>query len=453
MIHESLNDLAKVRLLSYATLTEVWPDQYPPDRAPFQVGATSAHQPLLSPRNATLPSLVDLSLMKIIEQCIASGDASALDNLVCLPGKLHILEQTLRASAPLSDNALSLLTKFICETKAQASSLDLSPFSLSEAQLGSIAPQIDGFHSLNLSGNSNITVDAVRILREKVPSLRRLVVMNCVSIDGDKLLELLRTEPLLFRNMDAVYHPRLIHYQPSKDGHPFIHGSARPVGMSVMLLDANPQNPPAHGFTLPICNPALVVQGLTDLVTAAVVQRLAFNMSSGRVCEVAFTGLLRESSRCWSKRIVVPTLPLDIKFRHGYGTGWLLIISLLPSDSGKMIFLRFHKPNAATSTIDDASQGSAVRKDSVETSTSAIVTSDSIKQEATPTQQERRVKIPDVQYEVHDLRSFLDTTTGDGYTAVAPNTVKALEAVIGRSEWKFMSKEDLTTVIPPTQWS
>jgi hypothetical protein len=459
LILDSIDDLQRVRLLPAAALVEAWPSEYKYLKAVAD-GTTTGKRPLVS-IDAGVSSLVDISLRKTLEQCLESGDASALDGLIWLPDKLHIIEETLLGISPLPDSALPILSRLIQEKKT-GSSLDLSGYPLTDAQISSIVADLDGFRSLNFSRNPNITVEGVRQVLQKTTSLRRLVLMNCPSITDNELGDLLFDERDLFRHMEVIMHPASLLAPRTQQGEDV--KSTIPAGMAVMLLKSRATYPQIQGGSLPFVNPPRVVQGLTDLLVAARADEMMFGTWYGRVCEVAFSALAREPGKPWSERTVAPLLPMSLDIFMGETEGWVLLMWLeRMCNINQWAFVRFREPEvvdvpaAEAEDPKEASAGEAassggsntqVNTEGPDTAETALgeapdAASANETDRGETAKKEKDTKKPSVRltYEVHDLRSFLRTTEQEGYPTVSPEASGRLEELLTESGWELMTKE------------
>ena len=471
-ILSSVSDMEGEHLLSRSALSEAWPDEYPePPLRESTVSSLKVESTVES--GPGVSSLVEASLRKNIEQCIESGDASALDGLVWLSEKMHIVEDCLLRLDPLPDTALPVLSMLLKDGLTHTASLDLTRYALTPDQVVNLTPDIVGVRSLNLSGyaitdgrlftiatnltglrilnlsrNDTVTVQGVQQLLLQLPSLRRLVLMNCSSVPDPDLAALARNEPHLFRNLDAIIHPVFLQLTVagmdpytgivarSLDNPPFL-----PLGMSVICMKSDTSfHPRIQGVSLPFVHPPLVVQGFTDFLTAAVsTDTMSLSMNVGRACEVAFAGLPREPGRSWAERSLIVPKPLDFGLIEGGATGWVLFIKLPPGwgqGSYGWAFLRC--------LGRDAPPMSEVEETAEEDGEDEENESD----KPTPTEVKKApAPRPKLNYELHDLRSFVKVTEQEGFRAVSEEALVALETLVGKVEWPVLPREEVDKIV------
>lgn len=92
------------------------------------------------------------------------------------------------------------------------------------------------------------------------PHLRRLNVYGCSGIDGDALLDLVRTQPSLFRTVEAIVHPAFLTLDKPPN---------YPVAITFMCACALQNTRCGVGFSFPLFTPTQVVQALCHLLPFA----------------------------------------------------------------------------------------------------------------------------------------------------------------------------------------
>ncbi|EKM59017.1 uncharacterized protein PHACADRAFT_169481 [Phanerochaete carnosa HHB-10118-sp] len=486
-------DMKGEQLMPQSALAEAWPDEYTVfQRSPPTASKPPKIKPLAETRTE-VASLVDMSLRKTIQQCIELVDASALDGLVWLSEKMHIVEECVLEHNPMQDTALPVLSMLLRDITARTHaldfsqyplipdqvvslasdltsvrSLDLSGYAISDGQLHTIASNTTNIRSLNLSRNDSVTTQGIRQLLVQLPSLQRLILMNCPSVSDADLAGLARKEPHLFRNLDAIMHPLFLQVTfADLDTHVGVvtrrldNPSHPPVAMSVGIVNSSDFDPYMQGVSLPFVHPPLIVQGFTDLASAAAsMEPRGLPMSAGRACEVAFAALPRESGKPWAERTIVVPQPLDLSMLCGTASGWMLFIKL-PGWLFRVIsgwaFLRCLGPDthsAAEAEVEDGTTEATIGAVGSEPDTSQPSTFPAGDMEDNDEESEfaehsapAPTSQPKLNYELHDLRSFLRVTEEEGYRPVSEEAVVALEAALEKVNWPVLTREDMDKIL------
>ncbi|GJE83972.1 hypothetical protein PsYK624_000450 [Phanerochaete sordida] len=403
------------------------------------------------------PSLVDITLRKSIEQAIATEDASGLEDLPFLQDRMHIVDDMLRTLSPFPDFFLPLLSRLVKAEKYRGTSLDLAGYSLSVHQILSITAALPEILSLNLSRNSTLTVADVRELLRALPSLNRLVIINCAAVHDAELVALMHDDAETLRNIHSLLHPALmracVQSPPSTGGHPWfprkaaVH-SGLPIRMTVVTFEHS--HPSTPGVSFPFVAPGVIVQGLTDLYTACLHHTTAMDdMSGGRVLEVAFAGVARAPDVPWHARTAVMPLPLELKTAIMGADSWLLLLGPLPDVRSTRgvgyAFLRLRpEPEEPAECREPAADTEAPSTASAASTTEDGAAPASVAESAeASTAEDKDGTDAGVNYELHDLRSFLRTTEQDGCSAVCEEAVTVLEQVLQQVHCPVFSRQEV----------
>ncbi|EMD41065.1 hypothetical protein CERSUDRAFT_91822 [Gelatoporia subvermispora B] len=250
------------KMITSESLIEAWPYEYAGFlRSANEGDVTSSQEPEETPHKVA--PLVHIALEPALAYAIQCNDVSALEESIWLPGRAGSVLELLRQQSPFPDAAMSLLMQILHETKTPTS-LDLSDFSLSTAQVRQLLPALHGLRSLNLSFNPCLTIDGVRDLLAEVASLRRLLILECPHISSETLGALMHSQPSLFRRLKTVIHPLFMELSESRQ-YPATFTFAVSVAEECYGWSSNdPVNKAI--ITLPFCTPVGIADGLTRIV-------------------------------------------------------------------------------------------------------------------------------------------------------------------------------------------
>lgn len=184
-----------------------------------------------------------------------SGASSANDQeKAAIATVIEHVKTTLGRLSPFPDERLSTLVKII--TLSGDRLADLSGFDLSAAQITSFISQCPKIDALDISQNAQVVLHDIPAILATAPHLLRLNVSGCSAIDGRALLELVRTQPSLFRTVEAIIHPAFLTIAKPPDF---------PVSFTFMFADRQDMN----GVALPLYTPTQVLQALCLLLPLA----------------------------------------------------------------------------------------------------------------------------------------------------------------------------------------
>ena len=278
----AVDALAGVDLLTEHMLNEVWAGMFDGRR----LGCVRTES---TPSSAvqTIPTLVDLTLDSAFDQAIASNSTRLIEILLPDPMRARRFRARLRRHKPFPSNAVGLLIACTREdpdgTKA---SMDLSGYDLSTEQVLQLLASHPRVEALNLCFNECITACSIPKLLEAFPSIRRLVLIGCNSIQDTKLFDMLQTKPESFYNLDTLLHPSLMRMRE-----PLVHPVAFTIACSSDYAIAIPE---VFGCCLPVFTPTSVVQSLIDFTDFCMKPAIRFSKSFGvSAAEASFTATRR----------------------------------------------------------------------------------------------------------------------------------------------------------------
>lgn len=232
-----------------------------------------------------IPSLVDLTLRDALKQGIDSDNLDQLETLPWLAERVDVLAEVLHEYSPFPDAAVPLLAKLIQGWKRNnAVSIDLSGFNITDSQLQTILPEIDGVRTLNLSRNPSLTTIGLELVLERLSHLRRLLILSCPGIDDFQCFLLWMDKRKLFGRLDALYWEL---FQGSLQFPP-----------ELSLVSTAPFDGRMPITNVMIASPAVVVQTLT---TFWKMFEDNYMMPRGRVYEVAWS-LPMTPDQTWDER-------------------------------------------------------------------------------------------------------------------------------------------------------
>lgn len=119
-----------------------------------------------------------------------------------LTGLVHArddIRNTWRKLSPFPDDRLDSLVKLMILGGERFA--DLSGYDLPVAQITRFVTQCPELDSLDISQNPHIVLSDIPTLLAAAPPPRQLNVYSCSGIDGKALLDLVRTQPSLFRTV------------------------------------------------------------------------------------------------------------------------------------------------------------------------------------------------------------------------------------------------------------
>ncbi|KAL1938548.1 hypothetical protein VTO73DRAFT_11571 [Trametes versicolor] len=170
---------------------------------------------------------------------------------VALISATEDIRANLRQLSPFPEDYLDSLLKLMAITGDHFA--DLSGYDLSAAQIIRFASRCLGMDSLDISQNPHIVLSDIPAIVIAAPHLRRLNVCGCDAIDGQALLDLVRTQPSLFLTVEAIIHPAFLTIVKPPDF---------PIAFTFMC--ACEQD--ISGVALPLFTPTQVLQALCHIL-------------------------------------------------------------------------------------------------------------------------------------------------------------------------------------------
>ena len=199
-----------VSLLTLQQLAEAWPEEYRAKTPASEDGEDAGDDD----QSQEPPTLFELAFAPALEQLLLNGDVDTriLGVIMATPKKTSKIKEVLRSrQSPIPDSGLPLLSRLLeCELHGQhQKSADISGLSLSCRQILDIVTQHPDLDTLNISSNSQVTIDVVEKLLVTLPKLRRLKALYTGITDEDAI-RFLERRPDLFRNLEAFIHPAFL---------------------------------------------------------------------------------------------------------------------------------------------------------------------------------------------------------------------------------------------------
>ena len=381
-VQATIELLKDVKLVELAMLAEAWPAEYNLDGKMQNPADTPA-----KPVSADLPSLVELTMPLAVEQAIQTGEVKDIEAMIWIPEKASMIKAFLRQMSPFPDGGIELLkTLAEAEISTPNAELDLTGFTLSTSQLGNLLSSMKKtVDVVNLSQMSTLTIDDVRMVL-RVPQLKRLILLDCPLVSSDDIHSLLRTEPSLFNQLEALIHPSLLSGLNDMDDSRPYHSAFSCIGMGFGTVEA---------CSLPFFNLPHIIQALHD-----VLQPLRVNLSaqwSSLLMQAAFSSV-RRPGQAWSERntVIIPQFSLA----GLRGEGWTFAFTV-DFKGGSFAFLRLNSRRFITSDNEQAEAESDTASGSDETK--------------------------ELGWEIHDLASFIDQAVLDGKARPTDEAVNMLQ--------------------------
>ncbi|TFK83185.1 hypothetical protein K466DRAFT_458492, partial [Polyporus arcularius HHB13444] len=206
--------LTDVPLLPITSLREAWPNETfrdpPRSNAVSQVAPESRQATPGDVSAGAMPTLVEISFEIVVKQSVDDGDTAEVEKLLWLPGRAAQAKTILRGLGTFTDSAAHLLGVALEELREETYRVDLTGFQMSGAHVATVLCALGDIHSVDLSGNAVIVADEVPDILAATPTLRRIVLMGCPSVDGPRLLELVQTQPSRFKTVEGILHPAFL---------------------------------------------------------------------------------------------------------------------------------------------------------------------------------------------------------------------------------------------------
>ena len=246
--------------------------------------------------------------------------------------------ESLRGMTSFPDDGLPFLIDQLHATADEF--IDLSGFALSQDQVIQIISSFPNAASLDLSSNPRLLADDVPVILEMAPTVSSLIVMNCVSVDGRRLVELIRQQPYSFRRVEGIMHPTLLSITKTEDF---------PISFTFIYADHSY----VSGVSMPFFTPNLVLQALADILPIAWREQswssrpniagdrgstvlFAATMSAAMIAHTVFTTGSMSRHGQWGKRPVVsvPLQPHAVVSNDPRGS-WAFFLDWEPNTSRK----------------------------------------------------------------------------------------------------------------------
>lgn len=431
----AVSKLQGERRVGLDILREAWPEDYSGkvtvvDEEEFNEPADT---PLKEPENS-VPTLVDITFQSALHQALEEGSVMKLEHFVENPSTAKIMKECLR-KVPFTFGAAHLMSLLVeREAHSPESIVDLSGFPIctTENFLAMLPPSVLRVDTLILSHNPQLVIDTIQSILEKLPKIRRLVILH-TGITNKDLRSLLRSQPQLFYHIESLVHPLCLTDEmgPNTDDTSSVPAPRYPYQFTCLVAGESPYSPrdgPVAAslatFTLP-----KIVQVLTDFLVP--LTRETFSGTEAVLYEVAMQGILGSESRGaerWGKRVIgmVPDLSMQFIQHHDHGDGWIFGIRIAPPYA-------FVMPEFLMSEI--SSLGFFRRRRRSKEGTQA--------------------ETEEVVYEPHTLQSFLSTCEREGRTPAPPEDVARLQGILDhfigtaprQPGWRQMSLNTLLSMV------
>ncbi|KAF7301374.1 hypothetical protein MIND_00702600 [Mycena indigotica] len=285
-VQAKIDALRGERLMTIDVLAEAWPKEYRVQTLPIETTDEQA-----KPRQP-FPALVDSNFESVVEHGLKTGQLEVIEDMVSHPKKSADIWSVLQRQNPFPQVGMPLLIKIIRQIPTTATSLDLSGFSLSDQQILTVLERckIDDMQLLDLSYNSNISADAIRLVLGQRPNLQRLVLLG-TSISNHDLSQLLSTKPSLFRTLEELVHPLLLTIKTE---------TKLPSAFTFVGIDHNV----FMKTSLPLFSPAAIIQNITDIMTIMVTNNAGIFYMNGWAAQATFSSSYLKEGRSWGERRV-----------------------------------------------------------------------------------------------------------------------------------------------------
>jgi hypothetical protein len=250
-------------------------------------------------------------------------DTSILEIITATPENAAKIKEVLRSrQSPIPDSGLPLLSKNLeRELHGQhQKSANISQFPLSCQQILDIVTQHPDLDTLNISSNSQVTIDVVEKLLVTLPKLRRLTALHTGITDED-VINFLERRPDLFRNLEGFIHPAF--FNPSS--------CAQFKGAYLHISDSDYEYR-TFAVSLPFFTTGQIIQGLTDYLKPFDCTGKWVNSSCMQPVMAAYASQVREPGQLWGDRVVpfVPTASPPAKALVRKGQQWVFALLPLP---------------------------------------------------------------------------------------------------------------------------
>ncbi|KAI0751221.1 hypothetical protein C8Q80DRAFT_1156099 [Daedaleopsis nitida] len=404
----AVSNLANVPLITANGLREAWPEER---FRGARKSSSSAISPPLAYDDAGLPLTLGASVKHAIND---DADAAELERLIWLPGKACQVLNILRDVSPFTEGAIRLLARALSELKTTY--VDLPGFQLTGPQVVALLSNVDDVESLNLSSDPLVVADDVLDIIATAPTLRRLNLMDCREVSGERLVELVMTQPARFRTVEGILHPAILTIN-------------KPDPYPCAFTYSTMENRQIACIALPFFSAAQVVQGAIYVIPwrdGMTTDVMMMSMGLSLLGWAAFHSSTRKHGQMIGERTVVSvpkSTPLVPRMQTEM---WMFVFHLpyfcmSPSTESKWGFVHY------TSEQGDKADG--------------------------------RVKDPKLGYwaKLYDLQGFLDCMKREGRPVPSDEAVQTLQGLLSEKDSKtgqcycrFMEPEDVTEIEPPS---
>lgn len=142
---------------------------------------------------------------------VVGADLTDLDKRLEKAEHIALIRSELVELFPFPSSAVLPLVRVLAATAnfepLDVKELDLSHLSVSSSQIVQVLDAFSNTQSLNLSHNKVIDARAIQIMLVSTPSLRRLILLDCLALTNPDLSSLLVNQSHLFVNLSAIIHP------------------------------------------------------------------------------------------------------------------------------------------------------------------------------------------------------------------------------------------------------
>ncbi|KIM36365.1 hypothetical protein M413DRAFT_292228 [Hebeloma cylindrosporum] len=340
--------LKAIPLLTFQQLAEAWPIEYARAAAFDSESESSDSESESSDPESEVDSGSDVdmdsdqsdesstssersAIAPALEQLLLHGvNTGMLEIILSTPENGSRIKEVLRSrQGPIPEPGVTLLSKILNrELHGQRQkSVDISQFPLSCQEILSIVTQHPDLQLLNISSNSQVTIDCVEKLLDALPKLRRLTALNTGITDEDAI-RFLERRPDLFRNLEGFIHPAFLN-SPSH---------AQFKGVYLHISDSFFEYK-TYAVSLPFFTMGQIIQGLTDYLKALKNTTYGFRTSAMDPVMAVYASQVREAGQLWGERVVpfIPGASSPAKSLVRKGHQW--VFSILPF--GHIGYLRY----------------------------------------------------------------------------------------------------------------
>ncbi|EIM87336.1 uncharacterized protein STEHIDRAFT_168114 [Stereum hirsutum FP-91666 SS1] len=193
---------------------------------------------------------------------VVGADLTDLDKRLEKAEHIALIRSELVELFPFPSSAVLPLVRVLAATAnfepLDVKELDLSHLSVSSSQIFQVLDAFSNTQSLNLSHNKVIDARAIQIMLVSTPSLRRLILLDCLSLTNPDLSSLLVNQSHLFVNLSAIIHPLFLSL-------PATFPLPRTHSFSIAASGVMDKEP--YSISVPFCSAPTVVRAITDLVS------------------------------------------------------------------------------------------------------------------------------------------------------------------------------------------